>query len=125
MINQVANISHPRALKPTCDNAQDNYTEFECPAGVKVFNPTNPRDGIGLPMCIEMTKHKFETVMARYQNSDVSCNLLRARYSLYRRYYERLTGANGVIEKLRFYLLELHSMEQIAKLNTRNLIPVL
>jgi len=78
---------------------------------VKVFNPATPRDGIGLPMCIEMTRHKFETVMARYQNSDVTCNLLRARFSLYRRYFERLTGSRGVVETLRFYLLELLSMQ--------------
>ena len=62
-------------------------------------------------MCVDMTKYKFDAVIARYQNSDVSCTLLRTRFSLYRKYYEQLTGSKGIIETLRFYILELLSMQ--------------
>jgi hypothetical protein len=113
MINQVSNSTYPGALLPTCDNAKDNYQETVCPASatIKIFNPAVPRGDIGFPTCIEMTKYTFDQVMARYQQSDVSCVLLRSRFSMYRRFYEKLTGPKGVIEMLRFYLMELLSLQ--------------
>jgi hypothetical protein len=59
-INQVSNSNQPNASLPTCDNAQDNFTEFACDPNVYRYKNSVPRDGIGLPTCISMISNTFD-----------------------------------------------------------------